>query len=282
MLNLSLLHSPKPKLQLAPETPPASEGSVRLFPEEATELLKRLVRERWQRLSSEYDDPLGMLFGNRAKQWTAGWDPHSSVLYLLVWETDSWEEKPVWSLYRDGTLIFQEEDGFSQTRGNYLHQLLESEQLPFIGHSQFLEPLLDYRFVEPQRAKATQALLKTIQARPEIFANLKEPLFQALEAELRNQELPILEILKIHRLAHKNGLVDLFRHFVQDGFIRTAKDYARLDKALTLLQMDYAEQGPKISLLLQPIYLQAYNAFRQMMTSGTWRIKLRMAPAISG
>src|SRR5687767_917844 len=100
MLNLSLLHAPKPKLQLASEpSPPFPETSTRLFPEEATELLKRLVRERWQRLSSEYDDPLGMLFGNRAKQWTAGWDPHSSVLYLLVWETDSWQEKPVWSLY---------------------------------------------------------------------------------------------------------------------------------------------------------------------------------------
>lgn len=258
--------------------PPAAyrqEPLERLFPEEADALLEGLVKSRWRRLSSEYDDPLGMLFGNRAKQWTAGWAPHAQALYLLVWETDSWQEKPVWSVYQDGQLIFQEEDGFSHNRGGWLHQLLESEKLPFLSHQQFLEPLFDFLYPEAQRHQASQALLATILARPEIFTQLQEPLFKALEADLGNPEWPTLEVLKLHRLAHKVPLVDLFRQFVESGLVRTEKDCIRLDLALSQLQREFAAEGPKISSLFQPMHTRHFNALRQIVTNGLWRIKLR-------
>jgi hypothetical protein len=172
--------------------------------------------------------------------------------------------------------IFQEEDGFSQHRSKHLHQLLESEQLPFMAHSAFLEPLTDFQFSETDRLQAAHALMQTILARPECFEHLKETLFLALEADLGNPEWPLLDVLKLHRLAYKNSLVDLFRQCVQTGLIRTQADRTRLDCALSRLQQDFAEQGTKISFLLQPAYGQAYNRFRQLMTQGTWRIKLRM------
>lgn len=277
MLNPLLTSSLQAGLHLPPEESLAHQPAVRLQPEEADTLLRRLVQERWPRLSSEYHDPLGMLFSNRAKQWTTGWDTQGQALLLLVWETHSWQEKPVWSLYRNGTLIFQEEDGCSPQRGKHLHQLLESDQLPFIEHHAFLEPLTNYRFTELERRQATQALMHTILARPEFFEHAKEFLFQALEADLGNPDWPLLDVLKIHRLAHKNPLVDLFRQFVQTGLIRTTKDSIRLNHALVQLQKDFTQQGLTISPLLQPLYTQAYNYFRQIITHGSWRIKLQMS-----
>jgi hypothetical protein len=260
----------------APDQPTMErEPLARLFPEEADTLLESLVKARWQRLSSEYDDPLGMLFGNRAKQWTAGWIPSQTALYLLIWETDSWQEKPIWSLYQDGTLIFQEEDGFSQNRGGWLHTLLESEKLPFLSHQQFLEPTLDFLYPESLRQQANQALLSTILARPEIFVQLQEPLFKALERDLGNPEWPTLEVLKLHRLAHKIPLINLFRQFVEKGLIRTEKDSIRLDSILSRLQQEFSEQGPKISPLFQAMYTKYDQTLRQIVTNGLWRIKLK-------
>jgi hypothetical protein len=218
-----------------------------------------------------------MLFSNRAKQWTAGWDTQDQTLLLLVWETRSWQEKPVWSLYRNGKLIFQEEDGSSPQRGKQLHQLLESDQLPFMEPQAFLAPLTEYRFTEPERRQATQALMHTILARPECFEPLKELLFDALEADLGNPDWPLLDVLKLHRVAHKNPLVDLFRQFVQTGLIRSTNDNMRLNQALIQLQQDFAQQGTTISPLLLPMYTQAYNHFRQIITHGSWRIKLQMS-----
>lgn len=279
MPNPSVLNTPN--IQATSDSPgePTLEHPPRLFPEEADHLLRRLIHQRWRRLSSEYDDPLGILFGNRARQWTAGWDTETHALLLLVWETDSWQEKPVWSLYQDGFLVFQEEDGFSQNRSNWFHQLLESEKFPFINHQQFLEPLVDFLFPEPQRHQSCERLLQTILARPEIFIQLKEPLFKALEAELGNPEWPVLEVLKIHRLAHKVPLVDLFRLFVENGLIRAEKDCLRLDNALTRLQTTFSEQGSQISSLFQAMFAKHVAALRQIITHGTWRIKLRPVSA---
>lgn len=274
MPNSSLYNAPPVAEPGNQPASPALGTPTRLFPEEADALLGHLVQSRWRRLSSEYDDPLGMLFGSRARQWTAGWDMESQALYLLVWETDSWQEKPVWSLYQNGTLIFQEEDGFSQNRSHWCHQLLESSKLPFMTHQQFLEPLVEFLYPEAMRHEACQSLLATILSRPEIFMQLKEPLFKALEADLGNPEWPVLEVLKIHRLAHKVPLVDLFRQFVESGLIRSEKDCVRLDEALGHLQAEFGQQTSQISSLFQSMFAKHAQALRQIVTQGTWRIKL--------
>lgn len=245
----------------------------RLFPQEADALLKALGESRWARLSSEYDDPLGMLFGNRARQWTAGW--HEQTLYLLVWETDSWQDKPVWSLYSNGSFIFQEEDGFSQNRSQWMHQLLESKKLPFIEYSKFLEPLLDYRYTEEQRQETTQALMNTLLARPEIFEPFKPALFGILETDLANPHWPLLEILKVHRLSQKLPIVDLFRQCVEAGFLRTAEDALRLTQSLSQLQENFNLQASQISFLFQPAYQTAHAQLQTILNQGLWWASLR-------
>jgi hypothetical protein len=144
-------------------------------------------------------------------------------------------------------------------------------------HQQFLEPLVEFLYPEVQRHQACHVLLNTILSRPEIFLQLKEPLFQTLEADLHNPEWPVLEVLKIHRLAHKVPLVDLFRQFVENGLIRTEKDCRRLDEALNQLQTEFIEQGQQISSLFQSMYARHAQALRQIVTLGVWRIKLRKA-----
>jgi len=257
---------------------PVSREASPCTAEEAEALLQSLVRERWSRLSSEYDDPLDVLFANRVRQWTAGWGPTDGALYLLVWELQSWEQQPVWHLYRDGELIFRETEGVSKTRDMLLHQLMEAKQLPFASHAQFLEPLTRYGLPDEVRQLAAQALLDTILIRPEIFEHLKAPMFQALEAGLNDKTWPMLEMLKLHRLSHKNNLVWLFRHGVRTGLIRTLPDNLRLDTALTRLQEDYLHYGEQVPPMFQPAYEHAFQAFREIVTDGAWRIRLRMSP----
>lgn len=236
-------------------------------------LLAELWKSRWSRLSSEYDDPLGMLFSNRVRQWTAGW--HQGNLYLLVWEAHSWQTQPGWQLYENGERILNEEDGLHKSRSALLHKLLESDQLPFARYEDFFDPLIDYRFSQPQRETTAKALMTTILARPEIFDHLKEALFQTLEAELGEPEWPMLEVMKLHRLQRKTPLVWLFQQFVQTGFIRTLRDNSRLDRALTLLQEDWFQFGYKTAPLFRPAYDTAYDAFRAIITDGSWRARLR-------
>ncbi len=252
--------------------------SPRLFPVEVDLLLQNLLNQKWQRLSSEYHDPLGMLFGNRARQWTAGWDADHENLYLLVWETDSWQEKPVWSLYQNGTLIFQEIEGFSKSRTQQFHQLLEGEHLPFIDHARFLEPLIDFRFEAQQRAQAGISLIQTILSRPEVFEHLKEPIFQALESDFDKPEWPLLDILKLHRVAHKHIFVELFRQCVQNGLLRAEKDRLRLDQALNHLQNEFKLLSTQLSFLFQSSFQQAQAALRNSLTQGNWRVRLKPTP----
>lgn len=238
-------------------------------------MLRSLLQSRWQRLSSEYDDPLGMLFGNRARQWTAGWDSDKKTLFLLVWETDSWQEKPVWSLYRDGQLIFQEEDGFSKSRSGIFHQLLESEALPFLDQARFLAPLTEFQYDVNQRRQAAQSLMHTIQARPEVFEHLKEPFLKGLEADANNPDWPVLDILKLHRVAHKTVLVNLARQCVLIGLFRTQEDQERVDKALRQLQEEFVALGQTISGLFAPALQEAQGELKRILRDGDWRAQLR-------
>lgn len=258
-------------------------ANTRLFPAEAESLLRNLVKSGWWRLSSEYHDPLGMLFGNRAKQWTAGWDIETHSFLLLIWETDSWQEKPVWSFYRDGQLIFQEEDGFSKTRSHLLHQLLESESLPFINESALLEPLTDFRHDALFRKQAAVSLMAGIRARPEIFDLLKEPLLAALESDLDSEEWPTLEILKLHRVGHKVILVDLIRQCMEMGLLRTQEEAKRVERALRQLQAAFVILSRNISGLFLPKLRAAHMDFRTILTQGNWRIRLHtMTQGASG
>lgn len=247
--------------------------SLRLFPEEADALLQNLLQSRWQRLSSEYHDPLGMLFGNQARQWTAGWDATKSVLYLLLWETDSWQEKPLWSLYQDGQLIFQEEVGFSRSRSSILQQLMESKHLPFLDHNHFLEPLVDFRQDPAQRQQAGNVLAQTIIARPEVWDHLKEPFMQLLESGLHQSEWPVLDILKLHQVAHKVVLIDVLRQCVNSGLLRTQLENERLDQALSNLQTCYLALNNQIALLFKPALQKAHDDLQCVLAQGHWHSK---------
>jgi hypothetical protein len=144
-------------------------GTDLLSDEEADSLLSSLVQTRWSRLACQDTDPLGMLFNDCAKQWTAGWEPQQQALLLLVWETDSWQNKPKWSLYRNGKLIFQALDGASAQQRQCLNQLLESPNLPFIEPAEFLARFSDFRFSETQRLQAVEQLRQTVAILPAIL-----------------------------------------------------------------------------------------------------------------
>lgn len=245
---------------IAPETP----QRTLLAPDAAEALLQQLVSQRWRRLKPEYDDPIGMLMDQGARQWTAGWAPHTNVLYLLVWEADSFKERAWWRLYEDGVLIFEELDGESKTRSALFNSLLESEKLPFLTLSQWLEPMLGYHHPSEKRYATVRALLGTLMSRPEIFTALKEPLFEALEADLGNSEWPVLEVMKIHRLSQKNPLVWLFQEMVRQGILRTLSDKNRLNRALSLLQDDYAYFGTQVLSIFRNLFMLAYDEFQQL------------------
>lgn len=241
---------------------------------EADALLQELVLQRWARLSSEYDDPLGVLFTEKARQWTAGWGQDGN-LYLLVWELQSWEQKPLWCLYRNGALLYREEEGYTRSRSDLCQKLLESDQLPFLTHEQLLAEFSRYGADPGMVREAARHLLDSILGRPEIFTQLKEPLFAFLEADLGNPDWPLLEVMKLHRLSHKNPVVWLFQQFVKTGLMRLPSDLKRLDSALTRLQQDYTLYGSGVFPFMQPAYDAAFYAFRQILTDGSWRIKLR-------
>lgn len=247
-----------------------------LSADEADRLLAHLVASPWQRLSSEYDDPLGMLFSNRIRQWTAGWAPDDAgTLYLLVWEAPSWQEKALWSLYANGKLLYQEQHGLCKSRSQWCQKLLESEQLPFARMDALLAPLIHHQYPAEQREHAVRALLETMTARPEIVEPFKEALLQALEADLGNPNWPLLEVMKIHRLKHKTPLVWLFRQLVETGMLRAEADTQRLNQALARLQNDYSQFGRQVPPLFRPAFDAAHNAFCHQLQDGVWRVQRR-------
>jgi hypothetical protein len=267
--------SPAPKPRFS-----SAKRAALLSDEEADRLLGNLVQFRWSRLACQDADPLGMLFNDRAKQWTAGWEPQQQALLLLVWEIDSWQNKPKWSLYRNGQLIYQAVDGLTAQRRQWLNQLLEGPQPPFIDATEFLSRLSDFRFSEVQRRQAAEQLQQTVAIIPEIVEALKDALLTALETDLGNPEWPVLEVLKLHRLAHKNPLITLLRNWIQQGLMTDASDAVRFNRALNQLQQDYSIQSRKIQPLFQPSYQQAYQEFKILLTSvsnGLWQTPLRPA-----
>jgi hypothetical protein len=257
--------------------PSAQTHASLLEPDALEALLQQLVSHRWRRLQPEYADPIGMLMNQGTRQWTAGWVPGANSLYLLVWENDSFKQRAWWRFYENGALIFEEPDGASRGRSALFNKLLESGQLPFVSYKQWLEPVLQYNQSPERRLFAVDSILNTLTARPEIFSALKEPLFAALELDLGNEQWPLLEVLKIHRLAHKNPLLGLFQQLLQRGFIRTLEDKKRLKRALILLQDDYAYLGAQVAPILRPLFEQAYLEFKQL-TAGDWRTVLQAAP----
>jgi hypothetical protein len=282
MQNPAMLATPTaPALSLAMEKLKASPQPARLAAvseDEIETLLQHLVKARWQRLSSLFEDPLAVLFDAQSHQWTAGWDPDTQDLYLLLWEQPAWQAKPMWTLLRNGESILQEADGASKNRSMLLHKLLDSEQLPYLTQEQFLAPLISYRNSPEDRDLMTSKLLATILARPQFFEPLREALFKALEQGLADPDWPLLDVLKIHRVACKNNMVRLFQNLVKAGFIQALRENVRLDAALSLLQEDYAYLGYKISLFFRPSYDASFEEFRKLMTDGTWRARLRLKP----
>jgi hypothetical protein len=258
-----------------PAQPVTNLPSTALLDEgEADRLLSQLVHARWSRLSCQDTDPLGMLFDDRARQWTMGWEPdQAQSLLLLTWETDSWQNQPVWSLYRNGQLIFQAVDGPASTRRKWLTQLLESPHLPTMTPTEFLARLSDFRYVQ-DTPQAVEQLRLTAAVYPDAMNAIKDALLNLLEAELGNPEWPTLEVLKVHRLSHKNPIISLFQDWVQQGKIKDASDVRRLQHILSRLQQDYLALGQTINPLFQGTYQQAYQEFRSLQTTCNWRLHL--------
>ncbi len=241
-----------------------------LQPEAAEALLVELRQNRWQRLRPEYDDPIGMLFNNQARQWTLGWNENQDALYLLVWETESWQEQAVWSLYRNGELLYQEADGGSRRRSDLCQALLESPLLPCVSALELLNPLTDFRYFEPQREVAAQMLIQTLQARPEVFQALTPPLLEALGAELHSPDWPVLDILKLHRVTHKLTVLSVVDAGLKQGWIRQPQDLRELRHRLDGLERAMAFLQGQLSLLFQPGLSQARHALSQLCAQRHW------------
>lgn|GEM_PF-2452603 len=237
------------------------------------QLLNSLVQMRWQRFACQDADPLDMLFNDRGKQWTAGWDPQEQALLLLIWETDSWQNKPTWSLYRNGQLLLQHVEGQSIMRSHWLTQLLESPQLPTLEPAEFVSRLSDFRFAQEAPLIAEQ-IRQTMTVFPELYSFLKSDLCNLLETDLNNPEWPTLEVLKLHRIQHKNVLLSLFLDALQQGRLSSHTDIERFSTALLRLDQDYRMLGQTIQPLFQAKYQQAAQTFKTIQNNCKWRIQM--------
>lgn len=243
---------------------------------EAETLLRQLVTERWARLSSEYDDPLGLLFSNRVRQWTAGWSTDGTRLYLLVWELTSWQEQATWRLYDNGHLIYEELDGDSARRSALCQKLLESDALPFLTQQALCQPLADAGRPRHERDAAARALLSTVLARPEIFPPLQEDLFAQLESGLGDPAAwPPLAVMQLDRMAHKNTLTWLFKTLARKGILKAGTDALRLDRALSQQEADYRWLLAHIGPLLEGACRERADQFAAMLADGPWRARLK-------
>ncbi len=254
----------------APSQSSRLPGCAPLQPEAAESLLVELRQNRWRRLRAEYDDPLGMLFNNQARQWTMGWNENQDELYLLVWETESWQNQATWSLYCNGELLYQEADGGSKRRSALCQELLESPLLPCVSALELLSPLMDFRYFEPQREAAAQKFILALLARPEVFSTLKAPLLEALNAELGSLDWPVLDILKLHRVAHKLTLLRVFDVGLKQGWIRQPKDLRQFNQSLDSLERAMDTLQGQLSLLFQPGLAQARHTFSQIRGQRHW------------
>lgn len=243
-----------------------------LQPEAAETLLVELRQSRWQRLRSEYDDPIGMLFNNQARQWTLGWNENQDDLYLLVWETESWQGQAVWSLYCNGELLYQEANGAAKRRNTLCQELLESPLLPHISALELLSPLMDFRYFEPQREAAAQKLIQTVLGRPEIFEAIKAPLLDALDAELSGMDWPVLDILKLHRVTHKLTLLSVFDAGLKQKLLKQPTDFQRLGQSLEKLELSMSTLQGQLALLFQPGLTQARQALSQLCRQKQWQV----------
>lgn len=231
---------------------------------EVDALLSALMQRRWQRLSCEYNDPLGMLFNNKALQWTLGWAPGGTSLYLLVWESSAWDQKALWRLYENGRLCYEAEDGLSRERSALCHKLLESKELPVIEPYHLLERLTGYQYDAVEREWASRNLEASLQARPELIDVLKPALFAYLENTLHEDDVPLLEILKVHRLGHKNNLLRLFPALNNLGQWSQA-DQSRLNDILRRLYEQYQALNQTVSPLFYTHLHAAYEQLRQIV-----------------
>lgn len=244
--------------------------------EDIDQLLSSLVQMRWRRFACQDADPLDMLFNDRGKQWTAGWDPKEQALLLLIWETDSWQNKPTWSLYRNGQLLLQHVEGQSIMRSHWLTQLLESTQLPILEPTEFISRLNDFRFTQEATLIAEQ-IRQTITVFPELYSFLKNALFSLLETDLNNPEWPTLEVLKLHRVQHKNVLLPFFLDSLQQERLTNRTDIERFNTALLRLDQDYRILGQNIQPLFQAKYQQAAQEFKTIQNNCKWRIQMLKA-----
>ena len=272
-LNLNDMLSPMKAPSVSNQLP--RTGSMNEL--EADQFIDSLLQSGWARLACQDADPLAMLFNDRARHWTVGWEPGQESLLLLVWEVDSWQNKPVWLLYRNGELLFETSGAQSPARADKLTQLLESATLPTITPDELVSRLSDFRLTEPQRRQAAEQILQTLGTYPDLRKQLKTALFALLEAELDQSNQPTLEVMKLHRLAHKNLPVTLFQACLQRGWLHEPADLAHLQAALQLLQQNYLTLGREIHPLFLPGFQQAYQEFRGLFTECMWRVHQQAA-----
>ncbi len=246
---------------------------------DAPDVIRQIITERWSRLAFEFEDPLDLLYSKSGCQWTAGWQPSTpdnpvGSVFLLMWETVSWETPPIWTLYIDGMQVYQGEDELSNPVASLCRQILDGEKFPQLTYGQFFQRVQDFTAPSSHRAEAADRILKTLLVRPEIISALKEPLFLLLEAPLPTQTLP--DLLKIHHLEAKNQVVRLFRALVEQDKLPLKEDRQRLHGALVKLQTEYQQLKPTLLDLFKPRLELALQQFRKEITQGMWRIRLFM------
>ena len=266
----------QPQVRPRPIAPKQVDESALLPDDEAEQLLDQLLQARWSRLACQDADPLGMLFNDCASQWTMGWEPEQQALLLLVWETDSWQNKPCWSLYRNGQLIVRAIDGQGIAQRNWLNQLLESPKLPVVTPAEFLSRLSDFRYASDSRQAAEQ-LRQTVAVYPDALAPIQDAVLALLEQDLGHPEWPTLEVLKLHRLSHKNPIISLFQEWAQQRKIQSQSELERFQTAINQLQQDYATLGRTVQPMFQASYQESFQEFKSLHTSCLWRLQMLKA-----
>lgn len=251
-------------------------SDVATLDDEAAEaLMGELILSRWARLLPEYDDPLTMLYQAKdaapARHWTLGW--FGVDLYLLVWETDTWQGAPRWLLYINGRPVYSKVCNEDSLFHHYGQEILEGDRLPAISWERLLARLSDFSLPVEQRTQATQHLTHTLLNAPWLVSSLALPLAHALGANL-NEPWPTLDMLKLNRLAGKNTLIKVLAALVKSGLIQKPEHKLALSRALNHVELAYRELAGIISPLLQDTYQEAFKTFQNTVNEGFWRVQL--------
>lgn len=246
--------------------------------QEVVQLLQQWQSQKWPSLSADYVDPLEMLFGNRATQWTAAWQESGKNFYLLIWSTESWQETPSWFVYRNGSLLFQQAEGVSKRIDRLCQGLLDHPQLPVLNEASFITSL----FIKPLDIAGALQTARTVWQTMKIFQPLwhrfKAPMLEVLEANLNQTAIPALpDLQKLQQLDSNLPLLWLIQQACFSRLLQEPTDLARLLRLLSQMGHAYKTLALSISAVMLPALSLSQDRFRLLLATERWFIRLHQA-----